>query len=409
MTSNTKKRTIIYVIIFSVVLFITSWLFQSHTIRHDVIDSNKPLADSLQMLLKKDSALTIKYYTLLNEIKSGDNVIKELIGKKKSLEKKLIESKNKIELTIKAIKSDTTHDTEQKHFDALYKLFYNDINIKSQLDEKQKQIEAAQEKQDKKKSEFDKAQKNYAKALNNIHQITTTIRGSKSITYLGTKYNLFIADIDSTIIQLHHKKMNGSNFQSLGEVHKYLISQKLQPLMITNAGMYTPSIEPEGLYIESPGKVLYQLDTTKQQKQNPDNFYLMPNGVFYIDVFGKAHIDTTEFLLKYIKANRVNDIKIATQSGPMLVINNRIHNAFVWGSSNRKIRSGVGIINEKTVVFVISKEESTFYEFSMLFKDVLKCSNALFLDGAISKMYLSDIDSTVKDGFFGPIISASKK
>ena len=203
--------------------------------------------------------------------------------------------------------------------------------------------------------------------------------------------------------------MNGSNFQSLGEVHKYLISQKLQPLMITNAGMYTPSIEPEGLYIESPGKVLYQLDTIKQQKQNPDNFYLMPNGVFYIDVFGKAHIDTTEFLLKYIKANRVNDIKIATQSGPMLVINNRIHNAFVWGSSNRKIRSGVGIINEKTVVFVISKEESTFYEFSMLFKDVLKCSNALYLDGAISKMYLSDIDSTVKDGFFGPIISVSKE
>lgn len=47
----------------------------------------------------------------------------------------------------------------------------------------------------------------------------------------------------------------------------------------------------------------------------------------------------------------------------------------------------------------------------MLFKDVLGCNNALYLDGAISKMYTNEKNASTGDlgGQFGPVILVEKK
>ena len=48
---------------------------------------------------------------------------------------------------------------------------------------------------------------------------------------------------------------------------------------------------------------------------------------------------------------------IATQSGPMLVINGRLHPRFVHANVSLKQRSGVGVREPQTVVFAISDVE----------------------------------------------------
>ena len=62
------------------------------------------------------------------------------------------------------------------------------------------------------------------------------------------------------------------------------------------------------------------------------------------------------------------------------------------------------------VIFIISNNSITnFHDFGTIFKDVFGCQNALFLDGAISKMYTKKYKRTSLGGNFGPIISVIEK
>lgn len=237
-----------------------------------------------------------------------------------------------------------------------------------------------------------------------VQQFASEISGSRKIKYKGNWYYLFVVNTDSCQILMHHKdSLTKKPYNTINNVYKALVKSNLKPLMITNAGMYTASYEPQGLFIENY-KELYPIDTTRP---NDNNFYIKPNGVFYLDGANKPFINTTENFLSKYRSKSIK-VKFATQSGPMLLINGKIHPVFTINSSNRKIRSGVGIINNKKVVFAISIDEANFYDFASLFKDLFKCKDALFLDGAISKMFLFDKAPQEKGGAFGPIISVVK-
>lgn len=232
------------------------------------------------------------------------------------------------------------------------------------------------------------------------------INGATTILFKETACNVFVANMDSVSIKMHWKNREGKNYYSIKTLLTSLENQKEEPVMITNAGMYTMNHEPQGLFIEKHGNELRQIDTTNPKTDA--NFYLKPNGIFFIDTLGKAYIETTEEYINHLK-DKKSSAMYATQSGPMLVIDGAIHPAFVQGSPNRKIRSGVGIIDNKHVVFAISKEDMNFYDFALMFKDIFGCKDALFLDGVISLMYLKDIDSNVLGGQFGPMISVTQK
>jgi uncharacterized protein YigE (DUF2233 family) len=224
--------------------------------------------------------------------------------------------------------------------------------------------------------------------------------GAEIITFKGITYFVFIADLDSVDIRLHWRDAKNKAYNNIGNLLRSQQFHDNPPLMITNAGMFNPDITPEGLLIEN-GVVKAPLNTTKP---NSENFYLKPNGVFYITKDGTAHIDVTENF-----KDSLSDIQQATQSGPMLVINGKIHDKFTRASNNKKIRSGVGLLGPKKVVFIISQTEVNFYDFAVLFKDIYNCPNALFLDGAISKMYLHDLNPSETGGYFCTFISATKK
>lgn len=162
-----------------------------------------------------------------------------------------------------------------------------------------------------------------------------------------------------------------------------------------NAGMYTKELEAQGLFIDRQ-KTIVALDTAS----GGGNFYMKPNGVFYLTNNNAAVVcKTNDF-----KNN--GTIKYATQSGPMLVIDGRIHPAFTQSSNNLNIRNGVGILPDNKVVFAISKTEINFYDFAKFFQD-LGCRNALYLDGFLSRMYLPERNWLQTNGNFGVMIGVT--
>ena len=131
-----------------------------------------------------------------------------------------------------------------------------------------------------------------------------------------------------------------------------------------------------------------------------------PNGVYYEVSLNRAKIKTNNEFLS-LSEDEKRAIKLATQSGPMLLINGKIHHKFNRWSTSKKLRSGVGVFGDK-VVFAITEGTTNFFTFASFFQDYFDCSNALFLDGVISRMYLADGVPKDTGGAFGPVISITK-
>ncbi|MGP9704925.1 phosphodiester glycosidase family protein, partial [Psychrobacter sp. AOP31-E1-50] len=155
----------------------------------------------------------------------------------------------------------------------------------------------------------------------------------------------------------------------------------------TNAGMYNKDYAPIG-YTTIEGKEVRALNLN----EGGGNFHLLPNGVMWWDKSGKVQITESNALDELLKNGEAQPW-YATQSGPMLVINNEIHPQFKPDSTSLKIRNGAGVCSDGSIQFVNSDEPVSFYEFAELFKDDLSCPNALFLDGGIaSALYAPSID-----------------
>jgi len=142
--------------------------------------------------------------------------------------------------------------------------------------------------------------------------------------------------------------------------------------------MYDPDYRPVGLYVEN-GRELVRANT----KAGPGNFHMRPNGVLYVAAESAGVLETGSFLKQKPRAD------FATQSGPMLVIDGRLHPRFARNGGSRKYRSGVGSRNANTLVFAISETEVSFGGFARLFRDKLGCKNALFLDGGSATSFYS--------------------
>ncbi|HNF72652.1 MAG TPA: phosphodiester glycosidase family protein, partial [Chitinophagaceae bacterium] len=106
--------------------------------------------------------------------------------------------------------------------------------------------------------------------------------------------------------------------------------------------------------------------------------------------------------------SQVKNIAWATQSGPMLLVNKKIHPEFSPSSASKYIRNGVGILPDQEVVFLISTSEVTMYEFARYFQE-LGCTEALYLDGFVSRIWWPEKKIRPMDMDFGVMISVSEK
>lgn len=210
-----------------------------------------------------------------------------------------------------------------------------------------------------------------------------------------------------TVCQIHPKKHKiqlslawKTNDEPILTFHN-LLKIKPNTLFAMNAGMYDHHYAPIG-YTVIEGKQILSLNL----KKGAGNFHLMPNGVFWQDKKG-FHISESRQMARLLKRG-IQPI-FATQSGPMLVINNQIHPKFDPHSTSHKTRNGVGVCSDGMVKFVISNEWVSFYQFAQLFKDNLACPNALFLDGGTASALYSQELQRSSHKKMGVIIVGSPK
>ncbi|MDO5642875.1 MAG: phosphodiester glycosidase family protein [Paracoccus sp. (in: a-proteobacteria)] len=185
----------------------------------------------------------------------------------------------------------------------------------------------------------------------------------------------------------------GQPLNGFDNLRRHLAPQKLAFAM--NAGMFHADYGPVGLFRSGPethGKLI--------TAGGDGNFGLLPNGVFCAG--GAQPFRVMETLAFAAEAPAC---RLATQSGPMLVIDGQLHPRFLVDSNSRYVRNGVGVSADGQMAwFAISNRPVTFHEFGRLFRDGLGATNALYLDGSISRLYAPSVRRNDFGWPMGPII-----
>jgi uncharacterized protein YigE (DUF2233 family) len=222
----------------------------------------------------------------------------------------------------------------------------------------------------------------------------------KTVTAAQREYNVCQFDLEHYAVKLFWRGKDGEPYGTLDALIKSFDRSDAKPVFAMNAGMYREDLSPVGLYVQD-GIQLKAANTAR----GPGNFHLKPNGVFFIKGAEAGVLDTASYLRRDPKP------EFATQSGPMLVLEGRLHPKFTPRGDSRKIRNGVGVRDGRTVVFALSSDGVTFTEFANLFRDTLGCRNALFLDGTISSMYAPSIgkEASLFPLPAGPLVAAFRR
>ena len=219
------------------------------------------------------------------------------------------------------------------------------------------------------------------------------------VDFRDTLFTVCEVDLTQCQLRLFWRDENKQDFRTLRGLRSYLESQGENLLLATNAGIYTTAFKPLGLHVEE-GKQLMRLNRGRGGR---GNFTLLPNGVFYVRTDGKPGILETEAF-----AAAAPSVRLATQSGPLLVLDGALHPKFQEGSDSKYYRSGVGVLDNDTVVFAISNAPVNLYDFGLFFLEQLRCRNALYLDGTISQMYLPALGRNELGGPFVGILAVTQ-
>ena len=198
-------------------------------------------------------------------------------------------------------------------------------------------------------------------------------------------------------ISMYYRDDKSALLRTLGSLKQHVESKKRELIFAMNGGMYHPDFSPVGLFIAD-----HTVHKPVNLNRGTGNFFIQPNGVLYVNSQEQPGICLAR------DVHKVSNIKHATQSGPMLVINRKINPYFSDTSNYLNIRNGVGITKQGKLIFAMTRNPVTLYEFAYYFKQ-LRCVNALYLDGSISKTYAPRSRWVQLNGNFGPMIGVLKK
>ncbi len=213
-----------------------------------------------------------------------------------------------------------------------------------------------------------------------------------SVTYAEHGYYTRTVDPRTEDLRLYWDDGQGNGLRDFAGLEKFVGAAGEQLLFAANAGMFEPDLKPVGLLVENGVE-----KSPLNLNDGTGNFYMKPNGVFLINTRHEAMIIESSSYTALL-----TPVVWATQSGPMLVQGGSIHPDFLGDSKSKKIRSGVGVTRAGLVIFALSKQPVTFYDFATLFLLKLQCPNALFLDGDISAFHVPGMaDQPVQS--FGPM------
>ena len=221
--------------------------------------------------------------------------------------------------------------------------------------------------------------------------VTASASSCRDAIFDGTSYTLCEVTLADDL-RLFHSGPEGA-YGSFRAVDAALAAEGMQLGFAMNAGMYHRDLAPVGLYIEE-GVEAQGIITS----DGPGNFGLLPNGVFCIS-------DSFRVIESRAFKKDAPDCRFATQSGPMLVIDGKLHPKFLQDSDSTYIRNGVGVSEDGSrAVFAISNTPVNFHSFARLFRDELGLPNALYFDGSISRLFAPQLDRHDAGFPMGPIV-----
>jgi uncharacterized protein YigE (DUF2233 family) len=166
-----------------------------------------------------------------------------------------------------------------------------------------------------------------------------------------------------------------------------------------NGGMYGDDYKPIGYYVEQ-GNRLSELNRANGE----GNFYMKPNGVFFGDGGSGWQVMGSNTFFNTVGTRP----RFGTQSGPLLVIDGKLHPEIQDDGPSRAIRNGVGVDAAGKAHFVISNAPVSFGQLARYFRDVVKVKNALYLNGQISSLW-DPATGRMDKGRVGPIIVVRKR
>jgi len=162
-----------------------------------------------------------------------------------------------------------------------------------------------------------------------------------------------------------------------------------------NAGIYGEDGRPIGLYVED-GRTVRKLN--RRTSTDGSNFYMKPNGVFWVDAAGRPRVDETGAY-----AARAPKAVWATQSGPLLVGRGKLNPLFGRDGPSRYVRNGVGVKGE-AALFVISDRPVSFGRMARFLRDGLGCPDALYFDGSVSSLWAPSLGRQDSRDDLGPMV-----
>ena len=194
-------------------------------------------------------------------------------------------------------------------------------------------------------------------------------------------------------VQVRTADANGQPYRSFTALEDALGEKADQVAFAMNAGMFDEDGNAIGLLIEE-GKEVHAIN----RREGSGNFHLQPNGVFLVRRDGSsAVVESEEF-------KPADTIAFATQSGPMLLIDGKMHPRFDQDGESRHFRNGVGIGSDGTPLFTISEEPVSFGKFARFYRDALGVKNALYFDGAVSSLWDPANDRRDLNAPLGPMV-----
>jgi uncharacterized protein YigE (DUF2233 family) len=225
--------------------------------------------------------------------------------------------------------------------------------------------------------------------------ITSAVECSE-VQFQDARSTVCRIDLRKERLQLFLNDGSGKPFTSFRRVVDSLTAHNEQLSFAMNAGMYREDYSPVGLLVID-GRQIHRLNLASAF----GNFYLKPNGVFVLSASGARIVESSEYRLLPEPAT------MATQSGPLLVHAGQINPALGPRGTSQLIRNGVGVVSSQEVWFAISEDPINFYNFALLFRDRLKCANALYLDGNVSSLYSRKLGRHDAHVPLGPIIGVT--
>ena len=224
--------------------------------------------------------------------------------------------------------------------------------------------------------------------LTTVHAVDVS-----TVSHSGKRFTVCRVDLKSEKLQLFLKDEANQPLKSFERLQQWLATKQQGLVFAMNGGMYHGDMSPVGLCV-SESRQLAPLNLAKAE----GNFFLKPNGVFLISDQGAKVIVSEEYPALQEK------VQLATQSGPLLLRQGRMHPAFKEGSKNLLHRNAVGVKSASEVIFAITEEPVNFFELATLFRDTLKCQDALFLDGTVSSLFSNALKRSDKKMDLGPMV-----